>query len=140
MAERITLVVLSGYNTDIAPLHGVAPNIRVVDARWKLLPEYRRSYPLAWASRALPPPRETPDPPLADLAELDDAAFRRRFRGLPVSRAKRRGLLRSVLLAMGNSADARLRPILERFASDRDELLAEQARWSLARLSEKELK
>lgn len=58
MAERITLLVLSGYNTDIAPLHGVAPNVRVVDARWKLLPEYRLSYPSAWASRALPPPTE----------------------------------------------------------------------------------
>ncbi len=90
--------------------------------------------------RALPPPREALELPLAELAELDDAAFRRRFRGLPVSRAKRRGLMRSALLAMGNSADARFRPILERFASDRDEMLAEQARWSLARVSEKELK
>jgi epoxyqueuosine reductase len=91
-------------------------------------------------SRALPPPREALEIPLAELADLDDEGFRRRFRGLPVSRAKRRGLLRGALLAMGNSGDARFRPALARFAAGRDELLAEQARWSLARLSEKELK
>lgn len=84
---------------------------------------------------ALPAPRESLEVPLEELAGLDDAAFRARFRALPVSRAKRRGLLRNALLAMGNSGRARFRPLLERFAADADELLAEQARWSLARLS-----
>ncbi|MFI5361089.1 MAG: tRNA epoxyqueuosine(34) reductase QueG [Elusimicrobiota bacterium] len=88
-------------------------------------------------SRTLPAPREAPQIPLAELAGLDDESFRRRFRGLPLSRAKRRGLLRSALLAMGNSGDARFLPVLERYASDPDELLAEQARWSLARLAPK---
>jgi len=83
---------------------------------------------------ALPAPREPLDVPLEELAELDAEAFRRRFRGLPVSRAKRSGLLRNVLLSMGNSGLARFRPLLERFAGDPDEMLAEQARWSLARL------
>jgi epoxyqueuosine reductase len=90
-------------------------------------------------SRALPPPREALAIPLAELADLADEAFRRRFRGLPVSRGKRRGLLRGTLLAMGNSGDARFVPVLARFADGRDELLAEQARWSLARLSGKEI-
>lgn len=85
--------------------------------------------------RALPAPREALEIPLDELAGLDDAAFRARFRGLPVSRAKRRGLLRSALIAMGNSAQTRFRPPLERFAAGGDELLAEAARWSLARLS-----
>lgn len=88
--------------------------------------------------RALPAPREALEIPLDELAGLDDAAFRARFRGLPVSRSKRRGLLRNALLAMGNSGSARFRPLLARFASDGDELLAEQARWSLAHLSRTE--
>jgi len=91
-------------------------------------------------SRALPPAREPLAIPLAELADLDEEGFRRRFRGLPVSRSKRRGLLRGALLAMGNSGEARFRAVLARFAGDADEMLAEQARWSLARLSEKELK
>ena len=90
-------------------------------------------------SRALPPPREALAIPLAELADLDEEAFRRRFRGLPVSRSKRRGLLRGVLLAMGNSGDNRFRPILERFFNDSDPLLAEQARWSMSKLSQKVL-
>ena len=84
--------------------------------------------------RFLPEPSEPLVMPLEDLAGLDAESFRRRFRDLPVSRAKRRGLLRNVLLAMGNSGLPRFRPLLELFASDPDEMLAEQARWSLARL------
>ena len=83
--------------------------------------------------RFLPEPREPLIVPLEELAGLDAAAFKRRFRDLPVSRAKHRGLLRNVLLAMGNSGLTRFRPLLERLASDPDEMIAEQARWSLAR-------
>ena len=39
---------------------------------------------------------------LAELLHLDDAAFRRRFKGSPLLRAKRRGLLRSAAIALGN--------------------------------------
>jgi epoxyqueuosine reductase len=85
--------------------------------------------------RSLPAPREALEVPLEELALLDEVAFRLRFKALPMSRSKRRGLMRNVLLAMGNSGDARHRDALERFASDPDELLAEQARWSLSRLS-----
>ncbi|OGR93803.1 MAG: tRNA epoxyqueuosine(34) reductase QueG [Elusimicrobia bacterium RBG_16_66_12] len=84
--------------------------------------------------RFLPGPREALAVPLEELAELDAAAFKRRFRDLPVSRAKRRGLIRSVLLAMGNSGLSRFRAVLQAFTSDPDEMISEQARWSLARL------
>lgn len=85
------------------------------------------------SGRVLPEPREPLVAPLEELAGLDAAAFKRRFHDLPVSRAKRRGLLRNVLLAMGNSRLARFLPIVETFTSDSDEMIAEQARWSLAR-------
>jgi epoxyqueuosine reductase len=74
-------------------------------------------------------------PSLEDLAGLDDAAFRERFRRSPVKRAKRRGLLRNVAVALGNSGDASHRPLVERLANDLDPVVREHARWALARLS-----
>ena len=87
------------------------------------------------AGTALPPPVEPLQIPLDELAGLDEEGFRRRFKALPLSRTKRRGIQRNALLAMGNSGQPRFRPLLEAFASGTDELLAEQARWSLDRLS-----
>jgi epoxyqueuosine reductase len=74
-------------------------------------------------------------PDLGDLASLDDEAFRERFRGSPVKRAKRRGLLRNVAVALGNSGDASKRPLLERLASDQDPVVREHALWALNRLT-----
>ena len=73
-------------------------------------------------------------PSLADLATLDDEAFRERFRRSPVKRAKRRGLLRNVAVALGNSGEAAHRPVLERLATDEDPVVREHAEWSLRRL------
>jgi epoxyqueuosine reductase len=73
-------------------------------------------------------------PDLAELAGLDEEAFRARFRGSPVKRAKRRGLLRNVAVALGNSGDARRRPLLESLAQDADDVVREHARWGLRRL------
>jgi epoxyqueuosine reductase len=78
------------------------------------------------------PGAEAPD--LAELAALDEDAFRRRFRGSPVKRAKRRGLLRNVALALGNGGDAGPRPILERLAGDADPVVREHAAWAQRRL------
>jgi epoxyqueuosine reductase len=73
-------------------------------------------------------------PPLAQLAALDDAAFRARFAGTPVKRIGRARFLRNVAIAIGNSGDAALRPAAQRLAADPDPVLAEAARWALARL------
>jgi epoxyqueuosine reductase len=68
------------------------------------------------------------------LASLDEEAFRARFRRSPVKRAKRRGLLRNVAVALGNSGDASRRPILRRLAADDDPVVREHAEWALGRL------
>jgi epoxyqueuosine reductase len=73
-------------------------------------------------------------PDLAELAGLDEEAFRRRFRRSPVLRAKRRGLLRNVAVAMANTGDARHAPVLERLAGDPDPVVSQHARWALDRL------
>lgn len=74
--------------------------------------------------------------PLAELAALTPEEFKRRYRGTSLERTGYAAFLRNVLLAMGNSKNAAFRPDLERFASHPDPLLAEQARWSLARIGE----
>jgi epoxyqueuosine reductase len=78
------------------------------------------------------PGAEAPD--LAGLAALDAAAFSERFHRSPVKRAKRRGLVRNVAVAIGNAGGATERAVVERLARDEDPLVAEHARWALARL------
>jgi epoxyqueuosine reductase len=73
-------------------------------------------------------------PALSELASLDDEAFRTRFRGSPVKRAKRRGLLRNVAVALANSGDPAAEPVLERLAADDDPVVREHAGWGLRRL------
>ena len=83
-------------------------------------------------------PREgLQSPDLVALAGLDEDAFRARFRRSPVRRAKRRGLLRNVAVALGNSGEASSRPALERLARDEDPLVREHALWALRRLSDR---
>jgi epoxyqueuosine reductase len=73
-------------------------------------------------------------PALAELASLDDAAFRARFAGGPVKRIGRNRFVRNVLIAIGNSADPSLRPVASRLCADPDPVVAEAAEWAVARL------
>ena len=76
-------------------------------------------------------------PDLIELLALDDAGFKRRFAGTPILRAKRRGLLRNVCVALGNVGDATALPALERAAKDRERLIAEHARWAIEQIRQK---
>jgi len=73
-------------------------------------------------------------PPLAELARLDDAAFRARFAGSPVKRIGRDRFVRNVMVAVGNSADRSLAGIAERAIADASPLVAGAAIWALAEL------
>ena len=82
-------------------------------------------------------PHYRPDlaaPDLMELLSLDEAAFERRFAGTPIRRAKRRGLLRNACVALGNIGDEAALPALERAAADAEPLVAEHARWAIARI------
>jgi len=74
-------------------------------------------------------------PRLDDLLALDEAAFRARFRGTPLMRTKRRGLVRNACVAAGNSGDAALIPALTLLLDDPEPLVREHAAWVLARLA-----
>lgn len=78
---------------------------------------------------------ESDNPPLAELLGLDDAAFRARFRGTPIKRTGRDRFVRNVLIAVGNSGDASLVPLVEARLEDDSPLVRAMAVWALARLS-----
>ncbi|TRC76233.1 tRNA epoxyqueuosine(34) reductase QueG [Mesorhizobium sp. WSM4307] len=74
------------------------------------------------------------EPPLADLLELDDAAFRAFFSGSPIKRIGRDRFIRNVLIAAGNSGDAALAVPVRALLSDPSPLVRGAAIWALARL------
>ncbi|MEN9675420.1 MAG: tRNA epoxyqueuosine(34) reductase QueG [Verrucomicrobiota bacterium] len=73
-------------------------------------------------------------PDLLGLLDLDDAAFKANFRGTPILRTKRRGLLRNVCVALGNVGDAAALPSLRRAAADPEPLIAEHAQWAICQI------
>ncbi|MDQ0347026.1 tRNA epoxyqueuosine(34) reductase QueG [Ancylobacter vacuolatus] len=77
---------------------------------------------------------ENRTPALAELARLDDAAFRTRFSKSPVKRIGRARFLRNVLVAIGNSGDASLAAEAERHLDDAHPLVRGAAVWALSRL------
>ncbi len=73
-------------------------------------------------------------PKLAELAQLDDAAFRTMFSKTAVKRAGRDRFVRNVLIAIGNSGDPSFTPQAERLLSDPSPLVRGAAVWALGRL------
>jgi epoxyqueuosine reductase len=70
------------------------------------------------------------EPDLLELLALDEEGFRRRFAGTPMLRTKRRGLLRNVCVALGNTAGAEALPALEQAMHDAEPLVREHAAWA----------
>jgi epoxyqueuosine reductase len=73
-------------------------------------------------------------PRLAELARLDDAAFRSLFAKSAVKRIGRARFVRNVLVAIGNSGDANLAAEAELLIDDESPLVRGAAIWALGRL------
>ncbi len=73
-------------------------------------------------------------PELIPLLSLTDEQFREQFRLSPIRRAKRRGLLRNVCVALGNSGDRQAVPALIGALHDDEPLVRGHAAWALGRL------
>jgi epoxyqueuosine reductase len=73
-------------------------------------------------------------PQLAELARLDDAAFRKLFAKSPVKRTGRDRFVRNVLIAIGNSGNAALAAEALRLVTDPSTLVRGAAVWALSRL------
>jgi epoxyqueuosine reductase len=70
-------------------------------------------------------------PLLAELAALDDAAFRAKFSGSPIKRIGRNRFVRNVAIAIGNSATQALLPAAQTLAADEDPVVAEAGAWAV---------
>ncbi len=89
----------------------------------------------AAAHAAFLPRAELAAPRLAELLELDDAAFRSLFSGSPIKRIGRDRFIRNCLIAAGNSGDAGLLSAVALHQSAADPVVAEAADWAVKRLS-----
>ena len=64
----------------------------------------------------------------------DDEGFRAMFKGTAITRAKRRGLLRNVAVALGNSGDRACVPALADALRDPEPLVRAHAAWALGEI------
>ena len=72
---------------------------------------------------------------LIDLIQMTQEMFSKRFKGSPIKRIKRRGLLRNVAIALGNSGNQQAVPILIKVLNDEEPLIRAHVVWALGELS-----
>ena len=80
---------------------------------------------------------ELEEPDLLELLSLTDEQFKRRLAGTPMLRAKRKGFLRNVCVALGNIGQATALPALQKAAVDPEPLIAEHAQWAIEQIRAK---
>lgn len=80
-----------------------------------------------------------PRPDLVSDLGLSPHEFNRKFKGNPVSRSKRRGYLRNIAIALGNSGDPAALPVLEKAVNDPEPLVCEHAVWAMEQIKEHQL-
>jgi epoxyqueuosine reductase len=96
---------------------------------------WNRRFARSTAEPAFQPGPGAAAPRLLDLINLDEEGFRRRFRAGPIRRAKRRGLLRNVAVALGNWGHPAAVPALARALHDAEPLVRGHAAWALGRIN-----
>ncbi len=77
-------------------------------------------------------------PQLIRELELTPTEFNRRFKRSPVHRAKRRGYLRNVAVALGNKGRAEDLPALRQALRDPEPLVREHAAWAIQEIERRE--
>ena len=94
-----------------------------------------------WNSKAVPtaepafhPRPGNLTPKLLSLIGMTQREFSKRFKGSPIKRAKRRGFLRNVLVAIGNWGEQRAIPALKGALADDEPLVRSHAAWALGRI------
>lgn len=78
---------------------------------------------------------ETPPHALTEELTLTPRAFNQRFKRSPVKRAKRRGYLRNVAVALGNTGDLRALPVLQNALNDEEPMIREHAAWAIEQIN-----
>jgi epoxyqueuosine reductase len=74
---------------------------------------------------------------LANELVISTEEFNQRFKRTPVKRAKRRGYLRNVAVALGNSRDMHALPVLQNALNDEEPLVREHAQWAIEEINKR---
>jgi epoxyqueuosine reductase len=80
---------------------------------------------------------KTTPPTLTDELSLTPQAFNGRFKHSPIKRTKRRGYLRNVAVALGNTSDIHALPVLQNVLNDEEPMIREHAQWAIDQLKKK---
>jgi epoxyqueuosine reductase len=128
----LTVELKGPIPTDLRPMIG--NRVFGCDVCQQVCP-WNRRFARPTSGEAFRPGPGAMSPRLLDLMSLDDAAFRRRFSDTPVRRTKRRGLLRNVVVALGNWADPAATPALSRALDDVEPLIRGHAAWALGQIA-----
>ena len=80
---------------------------------------------------------QNPAQNLADELSISAQEFNQRFKGTPVKRAKRRGYLRNVAVALGNTGNMHTLPVLQNALEDAEPLVREHAQWATEEISKR---
>jgi epoxyqueuosine reductase len=83
---------------------------------------------------AFAPRPGVPSPSLAEELTLTSQGFNNKFKDSPLKRAKRRGYLRNVAVAAGNSEKTELLPALGQAQKDDEALVREHAQWAMTQI------
>jgi len=73
-----------------------------------------------------------------EILGLDEAAFRRRYSGTPLMRAKWEGMRRNACIVLGNRRDPAALPALRKALDDDDPVVREHAAWAVGRIEKGE--
>jgi epoxyqueuosine reductase len=99
------------------------------DVCQEVCPWNRRAVPADEPGLAVDPAYE--EISLAELAAMDEQTFRERFRGSPLRRPKRAGMVRNALIVGANIGDPELLSVAGRLVDDPDPGVRDAARWAV---------
>ncbi len=80
---------------------------------------------------------DNPAEQLTGELSISAQEFNQRFKGTPVKRAKRRGYLRNVAVALGNTGDMHALPVLQNVLNDEEPLVREHAQWAIRKIKQR---
>jgi epoxyqueuosine reductase len=122
---------------------GIPLELRILHSDWvfgcdicQLVCPWNIRFAKASGDPLFAPRHGVPDPSLAEELALTPQDFNQKFKDSPVKRAKRRGYLRNVAIAAGNSRQAELLPALEKAQHDDEPLVCESARWAASQIEQ----
>ncbi len=75
--------------------------------------------------------------PLTDELLISRQEFSQRFQGTPIKRARRRGYLRNVAVALGNIGDMHALPVLQNALNDEEPMIREHVSWAIEQIKKR---